>query len=78
MGNVQPKGTSRFDDDADFGASFVLSRAEVDEALTSGDPGADKAEALKANAASLRRKLIYAGMAVVAALVVAGVSLLGL
>lgn len=32
MGNVQPKGVSRFDD-ADFGASFVLSESEVDAAL---------------------------------------------
>lgn len=33
MANVQPKFTSRFDDDADFAASFVLNRTDVDDAL---------------------------------------------
>lgn len=78
MGNVQPKGTSRLDDDADFGASFVLSQGEVDKALASGiAPPSDAAEALEPNATSLLKKLIYAGMAILAALLVVAVSLLG-
>lgn len=68
MRNVEPK--SRFDDDADFGASFVLSRGEVEDALASAraEPANDGVP--NRHPTALRKKLIYAGAAAAAVVLV--------
>lgn len=77
MGNVQPKRISHIDDDADFAASFVLNRADVDDALAASpaEPSSDAAPPSKPSPRP--RKILYVAFAAVAVLAAAVLLWLG-
>jgi len=69
MGNVQPK-SARFDDDADFAASFVLDHGDVQDALAAESAGSSQDGAAPPVPSPLSKRILYAGAAALGALVV--------
>lgn len=69
MGNVQPKG-AHFDDDADFAASFVLDRGDVEDALAAETARSAQEVAVPSVPSPVSKKFLYAGAGAAAALIV--------